>query len=398
METVEQKSKEKRREKGTGSIRKINDNKFYGRLNLGRNSDGKQNIKCFTGKTEADVKKQIREFNLNRKSMLSQNIGTTTLEKYIMDWLTTYKHPELKSSSYDRLEKTVKTYIIPNLGYIQISQVTSDDIQTYLNTLSNQENTLSLSSIKKIYNALNACFKHAIIRGDVLSNPMLLVKIPSKFKELPKKDIRIFTEKEVNMIQEEINRKYSNGNNVYLYGEIYVLMLNTGLRMGEAIGLKWEDYHRENRTIHIQRNVQVVKNRNHLGEAEDGYKLQEQSTKTYSGDRIIDLNNNAIKAVSILWQKNKTNEYIVCNSKGKMLPPQQLERTFYRILKNVGLEKTGLHSLRHTFASTLFLHGVDVKTVSKILGHANVTITYNTYIHIIERQKIDAVNVLDNIF
>lgn len=224
---------------------------------------------------------------------------------------------------------------------------------------------------------------------------MLLVKIPSKFKEIPKKEIKFFSEKEVALIQEKINRKYSNGAPVYQYGKVYIIILNTGLRMGEVLGLKWNDYDESKKKIYVKRNVQVIKKRNQTGETEDGYEIVEQSTKTYSGTRTINLNNQAIQGFKA---KNQKNKYIICNSKGKLLPPQQLERTFYRILKNVGIPKTGVHSLRHTFASTMFLHGVDVKTVSQILGHANVSITYNTYIHLIEKQKSDAVNILDTVF
>ena len=386
-----------RRDKGAGSIRKVG-NKYYGRLTWGKNQDGTVHVENFKGNSPAEIKKQIDQYKRNADKLSINNVGKITIEEYILDWLRTYKHPDLKASSFDRLEKTIKTYIIPNLGYIQLSQISSDDIQEYLNNLSKNDKMLSMSSIKKIYDAMNGCFKHALIKGDISANPMLLVKIPSKFKELPKKEIRVFSEKEVSLIQEELNRKYSNGTPVYQYGEVFTIMLNTGIRMGEAVGLKWNDYDEENRQIHVRRNVQIVRKRNHNGEAEQGYKMLEQSTKTYSGTRTIDLNNNANTAIKKFKGKNNGNDNIICNSKGEPLSPKQLERTFYRILKNVGIPKTGLHSLRHTFASTMFLHGVDVKTVSKILGHANVSITYNTYIHIIEKQKVDAVKILDNIF
>lgn len=139
----------KRREKGTGSIRKIEEHKYYGRLTIGKNPNGKAEVKCFTGKTEADVKGQIRKYNLKRDVFKQENVVSATLEEYMLNWLRIYKYPELKPSSYDSLEKTVKTYIIPNLGYIQVGQISSDDIQSYLNTLSNQNKILSLSSVKR---------------------------------------------------------------------------------------------------------------------------------------------------------------------------------------------------------------------------------------------------------
>ena len=80
---------------------------------------------------------------------------------------------------------------------------------------------------------------------------------------------------------------------------------------------------------------------------------------------------------------------------GDVVPPDRFERTFYSILKRAGIEKTGMHALRHTFASNLFAKGVDVKTVSHLLGHSSVKITYDTYIHLIKGVDREAVAVLD---
>ena len=80
-----------------------------------------------------------------------------------------------------------------------------------------------------------------------------------------------------------------------------------------------------------------------------------------------------------------------------IVPPERIERTFYHLLDNIGLEREGPHSLRHTFASLLFASKVDIKTVSKLLGHANTQITYNTYIHLLEDAGHSAVAVLNDI-
>ena len=89
---------------------------------------------------------------------------------------------------------------------------------------------------------------------------------------------------------------------------------------------------------------------------------------------------------------------LIADSKQKVVPPERLERTFYYLLKNVGIEKTGLHSLRHTFASTLFAQKVDIKTISKLLGHASIQITLDTYVHLFEDIDHDAVAQLDDLF
>jgi integrase len=114
--------------------------------------------------------------------------------------------------------------------------------------------------------------------------------------------------------------------------------------------------------------------------------------------RNIPLNETAQQAIKRLCDQHPDSPYIVCAQNGDVLPPQQYQRSFYRILKNCGLPKYGVHSLRHTFATHLINSGVDPKTVSTLLGHASVRITLDTYVHATYETKKEAVDALDNIF
>lgn len=382
----------KRREKGTGNIYKRDNGSWVGRLNIGIKPDGKPKIKCFSGKTEAEVKRKIREYNAGSFGVEKQKIS---VETYFLNWLKVYKKDYLKSSSYDKLENTIIHQIIPNIGMIQLQQLTADDIQKLLSKL--KSDGYSHSIVKKAYDCVGAVMKHALINEDIDKNPMLLIKPPEK-NSFPQKEIRFFTEEEVSLIVEESSRRYSTGTPVYIYGDVFILMLNTGIRVGELIALEKDDWNEEEKTLHIKRNIQLVKKRDSDGNPISGCELVCNTTKTYSGNRIIPLNQNAINALRNLCDAHPKSKYIVCSANENLLPPQRIERTFYRLLKNVGLDKTGIHSLRHTFASMLFAKKVDVKTVSKLLGHASIQITLNTYIHLIENADHDAVAVLDDIF
>lgn len=169
------------------------------------------------------------------------------------------------------------------------------------------------------------------------------------------------------LIEEESARKYSTGTNVYPYGQAFILDANTGMRVGELIGLKIEDVDLENRIIHIRRNIQSVKKRDKDGKPVKGKEIVQNSTKTYSGKRDLSLNDGALRAVQELMDRNVQSEYLICGKDGNVLPPERIERTFYRVLRNAGIKQTGMHSLRHTFASRLFAKNVDVKTISKLL-------------------------------
>lgn len=380
---------QKRREKGFGNIYMRSPGKWVGRLKIGTKFDGKPNIKYFSGKSEAEVKKKIREYIQEGTHIAANNIY---FADYAKKWLTIYKKPALKRSSYDRLENSLKHQVIPHLGMIQLQQITSDDIQKMLTDL--QAEGKSYSTIKKAHDCVQAIMKHALIAEDIIKNPMLLVQMPSK-AQFEQKEIRIFTREEAAAIVEEVGRTYQNGAPVYPYGEAYILMLNTGLREGELIGLLKEDWDKDAATIHVKRNVQSVKKREGA-DAAGGYELVTNSTKTYSGDRIIHLNQAATKAIESMVARYPDSKHLMCNSRGDVIPPANLTRSFYRVLENIGIAPTGPHALRHTFASFLFAQGVSVKTVSSLLGHASIQITLNTYIHQIGNENKEAVAALDN--
>lgn len=268
-----------RREKGTGSIYQKGD-KWIEKLDVGIGPDGKRKSKYFSGKTQAEVKRKIREFN---KSGEPVDIAKVSVQTYIYDWLETYKKNTIKDTSYDTLEKTVRNYIVPYLGSYQLPQLTSDDIQKFLQNLKNSG--YSYSTVKKAYNCLNEVLKHATIKKDIAENPMLVVNLLSE-ESFEKKEIRYFDEKECALIVEEAQRKYSTGRDVYVYGDAYILILNTGLRLGELIGLEKSDWDRENKTIHVRRNIQFIRNRGEDGKVVKGRQMVVNSTKTYSGDHI----------------------------------------------------------------------------------------------------------------
>lgn len=376
----------KRRDNGTGTIYQRSNGTWTGKIYLGKDPDGKERFKYLSGKTEAEVKRKIRDFN---RSGTAEYKRSLPFEEYILSWLRTYKLGTIRASSYDRLESTIKNQILPELGSLQIGSINSNDIQMLINGL--KSNGLSHSTVKKTYDCLSMVFEHAAYAEDIPKNPMPLVKMPSKVL-FETKEIRFFDKNECNLIMEEAQRKYKTGKPVYIYGDVYILILNTGIRMGEAIGLRKEDWDKKKKTLHIRRNIQFVSKR------EDGIKMAGKqavinATKTYSGNRIIPLNNTATAALERLCSAHPDKDNIIGDSNGNIIPPERLERTFYRMLNNLKMEQCGIHSLRHTFASMLYAAGTDIKTISNLLGHANTQITINTYVHLF--QKIDHNAVAD---
>lgn len=373
---------------GEGSIKERSDGRWEAKIQVGKKPDGKPAIKYFYGKTKREAKKKLDTYRALAHPTEEQ-MERITVEEYILNWLATVKINELKPRAYDTLEGAIQNYVVPHVGFYGLADLTGDIIQKELiNTLS--QKGYAHSTIKKAYDALNACLKFATLRGAIPFNPMQTVSKPSK-KKFKKKAIEILTDEEVKKLVEVA--PFAGR-----YGQAIVLMAYTGLRVGEAIALKWKDWNEDARLLSVTASLVQAKNRSGNGTA---YKLLEQdSTKTDNGTRTIYLSKNAIAAIELLKKQDyrgKKNDYIICTQKYTPLYPRNLQRTFDHMLKDAGIPHMGLHALRHTFASLLIRKGIDIKIVSELLGHADVTFTYNTYVHIINEQKNKAILMLDEI-
>ena len=377
-----------RREKGMGTIYTKPNGTCVGVVRW-TGKDGKRKSKSFSGKTEAEVRRKIREYNKKEKN---EDNSQTLLKTYLINWLTNVKKGTIKGSSYDRLESTATIHVIPALGNYKICEIEPEDITGMLTDI--KDRGLSYSTVKKAYDCANAVLEYAFNKRDIPVNPVALVDMLHE-SEFEKKDIRFFTKEEAALIVEECGRLYTTGRPVYPYGDAFIFDLHTGLRMGELLGLQKSDINFENKTVTVRRNAQVVKNRNADGSLSGGRRVVLSSTKTYSGSRVISLNDAALEAAMRLCASHPESEYVVCGTKGTQITHERFERSFYRVLKNCGIQQTGVHSLRHTFASVLFSNGTDIKTVSTLLGHASIKITMDTYVHLISDTGKEAVKSLN---
>ena len=236
-----------------------------------------------------------------------------------------------------------------------------------------------------------------IIKGDIVKTPCIGVSLPIKIKK-KSGNVKYFTQEQVDMICEKSVAMHSNGELIYRLGHAVIVLIYTGMRIGELLGLKWEFINFDKKTARVTDSVVLVKNRDKEDDNSPKYKLLEQeSVKTASGDRIIYLNQKAISALRQLQQINGKQKSVMASKNGRVMMPRNFNRMLEGVLLRCGLESSGAHTLRHTYASMLFKNGVDVKTVSELLGHSDVGVTYNTYIHLVKEQKQQAVNILDTL-
>ena len=163
---------------------------------------------------------------------------------------------ELKPKSFDTLESTIQHQIIPYFKGMQFFSVTHEDIQKFINQLNDDGRSYSI--IRKAYLALNGVYKYAMMKDRLLKNPCFGVKLPKK-AEKNVKSIQVLSKEQIKLYCEHATERYENGKCVYRLGYGLVLILFTGLRLGEAAGLMWEDVDFEKKTLKVQRSLEYVK-------------------------------------------------------------------------------------------------------------------------------------------
>ena len=374
----------KRARKGEGLVRERSPGKWEARITVNGHK------KSFYGNSEKEVAKKLKEFKQKLAGGVSQH-KNISYSDFLEVWLER-KKLQIKEQSFSRLESTIKVHIEPAIGYFSLDKIDARLIQEEL--INAKCEKLGHSSVKKIYDALNASFKFAKSSGYLISNPVDLVVMPSdKNVTFDRADnnkqgsLEILTDYEVKRFVEAATSKYADGKPIYKYGKMFVLMLYTGIRMGEASAIKWSNFDEVMGDLTISSTI--IKSTNEEGKA---IFKEQKHVKTSSGFRVLKLNEQALD--TLYPRMHPTSDYIFCNRHGGVLRPRHIQDTLDSILKKAGIPHKSTHVFRHTFASKLFRQGVDVKIVSELLGHANVTITYNRYITLIQKQKAQAIETV----
>lgn len=381
----------------TMSIKERSDGRYEGRLT----SYG--NRKSFYGRTKAEVKKKAKEYLLKVENGY-RDPKKIVLNDYIEYWLKTYKWNKIEPSSYSRLYRVYEHQIKNTIGRKMIGDITTKDIQKLIDDHANPPNKeikpFSKSGLKRILDLLRPCLNMAIQEEVIYKNPCDNVIIPKE------SCVQVETKRQFSLSDDEIERfkktvlsKYKTVDEyISRDGFVLIIILNLGLRVGEALALKWEDFDLNNGVVHVNKTVQsniINFNKEHGGNVT--YNRLKKSTKTNAGMRVLQLNESVLWYVNELIEYDKRNniksDYFCATSTGTLNTSRNLQRSLNRMMKKSGIDKNvTLHTLRHTFGSTLIRRGVNISVVSKLMGHANISITYNKYIHTIQEEEAKAMS------
>lgn len=325
------------------------------------------------------------------------NFTRVTLGDWLDLCLEVYMKHTLKQSTYLSYESYIRVHLKPALGNIVLQELTPRTLQLYYNYKAEVEG-LSAKTITNINLFLHRALKFAEAEGYINSNPASSVNLPSGDRP----QIIILTrDEQMRLIQ---------GSYQHRYGVFIRLVLFTGIRLGELLGLRWEDVDVQGRRIYIRRTLNWLnKAKKPANPNEPTTEIVIQTPKSQNSIRSIPLLPQVLQDLQG-WQRVQQQDklaagdaycesgFIVTNSMGGYVEPRTFKDSYNQILQLSGLRHFTFHALRHTFASRAMEQGMDVKTLSVILGHASVAFTLDTYAHVLDDHKQAGMALMEDLF
>lgn len=380
-----------------GNIWRKSDGRWIGMVRY-KDEYGVTQRKSFSAKKKKDLQEKMTVYVANfQEQIADSDEARKPLKESLKNWLQVYKYPEVEHTTYDRYECIAEHQIYPYIGDKPVGDVTSADIKKLLTKHMNEGYAFTTS--KKAYSVLKMYFKYLYQEGIITLNPMALIDMTKKANYLAAQGkenkaqcdlVTVFTDEEIEKIRTEAFKRFDNGKRVYQQSAAYFLMLNTGMRAGEVCGIINSDIDLENRVIHLRRGVKEVHVRDGL-EYQGRLEVQVGKLKSATSKRDIPLNDNAIEMIKSLQEEVYLGEDkpLIPDENGNFTNPRNMRTRFYRVLDAAGVERKGLHSLRHTFATNLIngvcqpdgtLKSLSVKQVADLLGHTTSEITEIYYV------------------
>ncbi len=360
---------------------------------------GERKRKSFSGTTKQEVNKKMTTYIENFNNEIETSIeANKTLKESMTNWLQVFKFPSVERTTYDRYECTIINQIYPLIGNKIVGNITAADIKKVLNHWMTEG--YAYTTVKKVHVILGDYFKYLTQQELIPRNPMNAAPMikKSNFYAIQEKEnlptnetVTIFTTEEIEKLKAEASKAYATGKKLYRQAGAYILMLNTGLRAGEMLGVLNSDVDLERRVLHLQRGVKVVNKRDGVALLDGSTEVKVGKLKSATSKRDIPLNDTAVKMIEELRQEIYFGEDspLVCDEHGNFTNPERFRRRYHRLLEGAGIESKGLHSLRHTFATNLVngikqpdgtVKALTVKQVADLLGHSTTQVTEMYYV------------------
>lgn len=375
-----------------GKYKKRPDGRYATSVFIGYTDDGRPKHKVLYGKTIQELENKLADFkNLQNKGIVIDD-KNLTIGKFATTWLKLYK-ADKAYNTFEMYRRTVEKHIIPSIGNIRLSSLKPHHVQEMINNIIQLEHTRTAEIVKL---TIRQIVKQAIIEEYIYKDVTVNISIPKK--EKPQK--RALTDEEKEFIQRaELNIKERAFVDILYY---------TGLRRGEALALMVSDVDFVNKKINVNKNLVFKSNRGEV----------KPSPKSDAGNREIPMPDRLIYSLRELIRTNK-NAYLFTKEEGGLITQSAFRRFWDNITDkfNIAAGKTFKrtdvehnkvplrliadditpHLFRHTYATSLYNAGVDIKTAQYLLGHSSIQLTLDIYTHL-DNSKIEGAAVQLNSF
>lgn len=373
------------------NIHKRKDGRWEARYIKDR-KNGKAVYHSVYAKTYSEVKAKLKDCIAKEKdSKIEKCSKKMTFDDVFQEWLK-YKQHFIKQSSYNKYFNLYNSYISRTLKSIYLDDISNNMIQENIISMMNLKNKrtkqkLSTSTVRGIVYVIKSVILFAQKQGYTKAF-CLQIEIPSN----EAKNIQVLPRNEQNILEFHTRLKLDTISLAIL------VCLYSGLRIGEICALRWEDIDLHNKYIVVNKTVQRIQ-QHHVPYRTSKTVLTVTPPKTNKAIRKIPISSALYPILNEYREQNyrSSKHYVLTNCNGDMIDPCSIQYKFKELIKKIKITSITFHGLRHTFATRCIELGMDIKTLSEILGHSNVSTTMNIYVHSTEQQKKNQMELLSQL-